>query len=124
MNKAYIWLGRFVATAVLIYSAFLLVVTISNLIAGAGYESWLIVTWILTAAVVGLFASLVFLFTIDGPTRFQTKGYRRFSWWIMFLAILLPTTISFFLAPLTATTVGLSFQTPIPKPIGRHVKVG
>lgn len=124
MNKAYLWLGRLVGTAVLIYSAFLLVVTVSNLIAGADYDSPVVVIWILVAAVIGLGASLLFLLTIDGPSRFLTRGYRTLSWWSMFLAILLPTSISFFLAPLTAVTVGLSFQRPVSPVVGRHVKVG
>lgn len=121
MNKAYLWLGRFVGTAVFLYSGFLLIVTVANLIAGGGYESIAITVWILGSAIVGVVASLVFLLTIDGPGRFLTRRSRLVSWWLMFLAILLPTSISFFLAPLTATTVGLSFQNPQPR--GRHIKL-
>jgi hypothetical protein len=120
VNKAYLWLGRFVGTAVFLYSGFLLIVTVSNLMAGADYESVEIIVWILASAVVGLFFSLVFLLTIDGPGRFLNRGFRLGSWWLMFLAVLLPTSITLFLAPLTATTVGLSFQSPQPR--GRHVK--
>jgi hypothetical protein len=40
----------------------------------------------------------------------------------MFLSILLPTSISFFLGPLTATTIGLSFSEPQP-PAGRHLRM-
>jgi hypothetical protein len=119
MNKAYLWLGRFVGTAVLIYSVYLFVVTVANLIADADYESSWIAAWVLGSGVVGTVSSLVFLLTIDGPDRFLVLRYRMLSWWLMFLSILLPTSISFFLAPLTATTVGLSFQRP--QRLGRHV---
>lgn len=120
MNRTYLWWGRLVGTAVLLYSAYLLVVTVGHLLSGADYDSSWIAIWILGAAFVGTGASLVFLLTIDGPARFMTPGYRRLSWWLMFLSVLLPTVISFFLAPLTATTIGLAFQRPV-RP-GRHLK--
>lgn len=121
MNKAYLWLGRFVGTAVFLYSAYLLVVWIAEIISGGRYEFLWIAIWILGSAFVGTAASLLFLLTIDGPVRWRTAGMRMASWWLMFLSILLPTSISFFLAPLTATTIGLSFQRPLPPP-GRHIK--
>lgn len=120
MMNPYLWLGRFVGTAVFFYSVFLLVVTTANLIGGADYDSGLIVGWIFSAAIVGSIASALFLLSIDGTTRFLTKRLRRWSWWAMFVSILLPTGVSFFLGPLTATTIGLSFQEPQP-PAGRHL---
>lgn len=112
VRTAYIWYGRFVATAVLLYSAFLLIVTIANLIAGSEYESAAIVIWIVASAVLGLVAAPVFLLTFDGPSLFRTRRIRVWSWLVMFLAILLPTSISFFLAPLTAAAIGLVLTQP------------
>jgi hypothetical protein len=110
--RAYKWYGRFVGLAVLIYSGLLLVINLAELIAGSnGYEGF-IMAWILASGVVGIIGSLAFLAGLDGPDRTRTKSYRLGGWLVMLAACLLPSSVTFFLLPLTIVAVGLAVRNP------------
>jgi hypothetical protein len=106
-----------VGTAVLIYSGFLLVINLAELIAGSNAYEGFILAWILASGVVGIIGSLAFLASLDGPDRTRTKSYRLGGWLLMLAAVSLPSSVTFLLLPLTLVAVGLAVQKPaISKP--------
>ncbi len=113
MRNAYRWYGRFVGVANLIYGGWLTIATVmhtANRSYGAG---WLAVFYFF--GLIGAVGSTVFLLSLDGSQRFRSALFRRAGWVSMFAAVLLPTSVTFFLAPLTALSVGLALR-PQPEP--------
>lgn len=98
------WLGwmyaRLVAVAVTIASAWVFLINA----AGRSYQGW-ILAWILVSGVVGTVGGPLYLLSIDGPARFRGALKRRLGWAAMFAAMLLPSSISFFLLPMVLTLV-------------------
>lgn len=112
LRAVLLWYGRLIGTANALYGAWLVVATIVNIGQGVAYEpSWIVVLFLLLGGI-GAISSVVFLLSIDGPPGYRNRAYRRIGWIVMFAAVLLPTSISFFLAPLTALSVGLAIAAP------------
>ena len=113
MKNVYRWYGRFIGLANLISGGWLIVATVSNTADGSYGAGWLAVFYLVGLAGVG--GSIAFLLSLDGSQRFRSASFRRISWIVMFTANLLPTSVTFFLAPLTALSAGLALR-PSPQP--------
>lgn len=98
------WLGwmfaRLLALAVLLVSVWMLIINAIQL----DYAGWVLV-WILVSGIVGTGGGLLYLASIDGPKRYRTRAWRAIGWAGMLIAMLLPTSLSFFLLPLLATLI-------------------
>jgi hypothetical protein len=81
-------------------------------VAGADIENWVLVL-VLTAAALGAAGAVLFLLSFDGPARWRTRSWRIAGWSGMFLCVMLPTGLSFFLLPL----VGVASLTLAMKPV-------
>lgn len=110
MKNAYFWYGRFIGVANLIYGVWLIIATVINTTNGS-YGAGLLAMFYLVG-LTGIIGSTVFLLSLDGSQRFRTAPFRRVGWIVMFAAVLLPTSVTFFLAPLTALSVGLALRPP------------
>lgn len=112
LRTGYLWYGRFIAAAVLLYTGFLLIVTLANLVAGAVYDSGRVIVWILASAIAGVGGALIFALSLDGPVHFRTRIYRLGGWMMMLASVLLPSVITLVLAPLTVLALGLVLIPP------------
>jgi hypothetical protein len=114
MKTAYLWYGRFIGMANLLYGVWLLIATVINTSNHSYGAGWLTVFYLVGVA--GMVGSTAFLLSLDGSQRFRTASLRRVGWILMFAAILLPTSVTFFLAPITALSVGLALWPPAEPP--------
>jgi hypothetical protein len=112
--NSYRWYGRFIGLANLLAGGWLIIATVINTADGSYGPGLLAVFFLVGLAGVG--GSSAFLLSLDGGQRFRSASFRRISWIVMFASTLLPTTIAFFLAPLTALTVGLALRPSTPPP--------
>jgi hypothetical protein len=118
MKNAYLWYGRFIGVANLIYGVWLIIATVINTTNDSYGAGWLAVFYLV--GLTGMVGSTVFLLSLDGSQRFRTVSFRRIGWIVMFAAILLPTSVTFFLAPLTALSVGLALLPQTEPPSGNE----
>ncbi|MEX0797065.1 MAG: hypothetical protein WEB67_12525 [Acidimicrobiia bacterium] len=114
MKSAYLWYGRFIGVANLIYGAWLIIATVINTTNGSYGAGWLALFYLF--GLTGMVGSTFFLLSLDGSQRFRTVSLRRVGWIAMFAATLLPTSVTFFLSPLTALSVGLALRPPAEPP--------
>lgn len=114
MRNAYFWYGRFIGAANLMYGVWLTIATVINTTDDSYGPGWLAVFYLV--GLTGIVGSTVFLVSLDGAQRFRTVTLRRVGWIVMFAAILLPTSVTFFLAPLTALSVGLALRPRLEPP--------
>ncbi len=96
--------ARLVAVAVLIVSGWMFIINLVEV----SYEGWILV-WILLSGLAGVAGSALYLLSIDGPDRHRTRGRRSLGWVAMLLAMLLPTSLSFFLLPTLAVLIPTLF---------------
>lgn len=107
------WLGwmfaRLVAVAVAILGAWMFIINVVQI----SFEGW-ILAWILGSGVLGAAGGAFYLLSIDGPDRYRRKVLRTLGWAAMFLAMVLPTSLSFFLLPMVLLIVPTVFISPEP----------
>lgn len=96
--------ARLVALAVLIVSGWMFIINLVEV----SYEGWILV-WILLSGLAGVAGGALYLLSIDGPDRYRTRGRRSLGWVAMLLAMLLPTSLSFFLLPTLAVLIPTLF---------------
>lgn len=89
--------ARFVALAVLLLSAWLFVANVIEV----RYEG-LILVWILISGLVGTAGGVLYLLSIDGPGHYRTRTLRTAGWAMMLAAMILPSSLSFFILPMVA----------------------
>jgi hypothetical protein len=92
--------ARFVAVSVLLVSGWMFVVNLSD----RGWDPW-ILAWILGSGLIGALGGVLYLLSLDGPERFQTRLHRTVGWVGMLLAVLLPTSLTFMLVPLVLVLI-------------------
>jgi hypothetical protein len=102
-------LARLVALAVVLVSAWMLIINLVEL----DYDDW-VLAWILLSGIVGAVGGSLFLLSIDGPDGFRTNVRRRLGWASMLIAMLLPTSLSFFLLPMVAVLIPTIFNVESP----------
>ncbi len=93
--------ARFVGLAVALYGLWLMGVNIWELLTGADYYSGLIVALILASGALSAAGGIVYLLSLDGPLRWRQRRVRMLGVMSMITGTLLPTSISFFLFPMT-----------------------
>ena len=95
--------ARFVGLTLLLYTSWVLIVSLANALSGVVYDELWTPWLIMGIAVVGLSGSVAFLLSFDGPQRWRTRGRRSLGWLgMMFCAALLPSQLIVIMAPLTA----------------------
>ena len=105
------WMGRtfvrFVAVSVAILGAWMFILNV-------GASGWdpLTHVWILASGAAGVTGGLLFLLSMDGPTRFRTKRKRILGWGLMLVSVLLPTSLTFMLVPLVLLLIPTLFKEP------------
>lgn len=108
------WVGwmfaRLVALAVLIVSGWMFIINLVDV----SYQGW-ILAWILLSGVAGVVGGTLYLLSIDGPNRYRTRTRRSLGWAAMLVAMLLPSSLSFFLLPTLAVLVPTLFIAHSPR---------
>lgn len=96
--------ARLVALAVLVVSGWMFIINLVEV----SYEGW-ILAWILLSGLAGVAGAILYLLSIDGPNRYRTRRRRSLGWAAMLAAMLLPTSLSFFLLPTLAVLIPTLF---------------
>lgn len=114
--------GRFVGLTVLLYAAWMFGANVIGTLAGDGISSAGLLALVLVLGLVGLASAIVYLRSFDGPVQARTKNRRTVGWLGMLITVLLPTSISFFLAPMVLIALATLFISPeshsMPAPAG------
>ncbi|HJQ76945.1 MAG TPA: hypothetical protein VJ948_06750 [Acidimicrobiia bacterium] len=101
------WMGwmfaRFVAVSVTLVSGWMFLVNLAE-INHPSYQAW-VLTWILASGLVGALGGVAYLMSVDGTGRFHTRAWRFGGWVAMLVAVMLPTSLSFMLIPLTLALI-------------------
>lgn len=101
-------LARLVAVAVLLPSVWIFIL---NAFIDVDYDGRILV-WILISGAAGTAGSLLYLLSIDGPPRYRTRLIRTVGWAMMLAAMVLPSSLSFFLLPMVALLFPTLVVTP------------
>jgi len=103
------WMGRvfarFVAVSVALISGWTFIVNIAQ---PGAWEPWVYV-WIIASGLSGAVGGVVYLLSLDGPTRFQKRPFRLGGWTMMLAAVALPTSLTFMLVPLVLLLIPTLF---------------
>lgn len=102
--------ARFVAVSVALLGG----VMFFNNLADKGFSRWEWI-WIIASGLAGFVGGVSYLLTIDGPERFRQRWIRAAAWSAMLSSVLLPTSLTFMLVPLTlvlAPTLFLGWPKP------------
>lgn len=102
--------ARLVAFAVGLVSVWMFIINIVEV----SYEGT-ILAWILLSGVAGAAGAAFYLLSIDGPERFRTRARRAMGWVAMFAAMILPSSLSFFLLPLVTLLLPSLFMIRSPE---------
>lgn len=103
------WLfARLVALVVLLLNAWIFVVNLWE----QGYAQTWVLVWVLASGLLGAVGALIYLFSIDGPPRFQTRSWRLTGWAGMMAASLLPHSFTFVVIPLVLALILTLFTVP------------
>lgn len=100
--------ARLVAIAVLALNTWIFIINIGE----RGYGQTWVLVWVLASGLVGAASGLTYLFSIDGPPRFQARPWRLGGWVGMMAASLLPHTFTFIVAPLVLALIPTVFMSP------------
>lgn len=92
--------ARLIALAVAVVSGWMFVINVAEM----DYDG-LILIWILVSGVAGVAGGVLYLLSIDGPVRYRTRRTRFLGWAAMLAAMLLPSSLSFFLLPILAVLI-------------------
>lgn len=87
--------ARFVAITVAILGAWIFVINLIQLDGGF----WILV-WVILSGLFGAVGGVLYLLSMDGPTRFQSRGWRILGWSAMLASVVLPTNLALMLIPL------------------------
>lgn len=100
--------ARLVALAVLLLNAWIFIINMGE----QGYDETWVLVWVLASGLVGAAGGLTYLFSIDGPPRFQTRPWRLGGWVGMMAASLLPHSFTFIVVPLVLALIPTLFMSP------------
>lgn len=93
--------ARLVALAALVLNAWIFIINMGE----QGYSQAWVLVWVLASGLVGAAGALVYLFSLDGPPRFQTRPWRLGGWVGMMAASLLPHSFTFIVLPLVLALI-------------------
>ncbi len=106
-----LWMGkmyaRFVAIAIALIGVRLLAVNIP-----AREFDWWVWIWILAAGAAGIIGGVLYLFSLDGPMKYRTKGARGLGWVLMLFSAALPSSLTLMTVPLVAVLIPGLFKGP------------
>jgi hypothetical protein len=93
-------LARLVGLAFVLAGGWLFLVNVVEVSYSGG-----VLVWILLSGLVGATGGVLFLLSIDGPTRFRTRRTRLVGWVMMWALVALPSALILALAPMMLLTI-------------------